>query len=137
LDAGMFANTPEQYQKLGDATDGPKFGIAYGYSAAHFSGAVDYANPDSASMIMTPLAPMAGPSGVRTCQWDHFSYGYPNFVITPKCEDPVQMIRWADHQFHHDHLPRRRGAGNGVGLGHRGHARPAREAGHLPGARAG
>ncbi|MFC0676217.1 hypothetical protein, partial [Brachybacterium hainanense] len=32
LDAGMFANTPEQYQKLGDATDGPKFGIAYGYS---------------------------------------------------------------------------------------------------------
>ncbi len=99
LDAGMFANTPEQYQKLGDAKDGPRFGIAYGYSTFHFAASVDYADPDNVGRIMTPMAPMSGPSGVRTLQWDHFSYGYPNFVITPDCPDPVQLIRWADHQF--------------------------------------
>ena len=99
FDAGILSNTPEQYQKLGDGAQGPMFGMAYGYSSFHFAATLDYADPDNVANIMVPLAPMAGPGGVRTAQWDHFSYGYPNFVITPDCPDPVQMIRWADYQF--------------------------------------
>ncbi|WP_193106210.1 hypothetical protein [Brachybacterium sp. FME24] len=99
FDPGIFSNTAEQYQKLGDGPDGPRFGVGYGYSTYQFSAAADYTDPDSAALIMTPLAPMAGPDGVRTAQWDHFSYGYLNYVITPECPDPVQLIRWADYQF--------------------------------------
>lgn len=99
FDPGIFSNTAEQYQKLGDGVDGPRFGVGYGYSTYQFSSIADYTDPDSAALVMTPLAPMAGPDGVRTAQWDHFSYGYLNYVITPECPDPVQLIRWADHQF--------------------------------------
>ena len=99
FDTGMFSSTPEQYQKLGDASGGPKFGIAYGYSTFHFAADNDFTDPDNVARIMVPLAPMEGPGGVRTAQWDHFSYGYPNFVITPDCPDPEQLIRWADYQF--------------------------------------
>jgi putative aldouronate transport system substrate-binding protein len=99
FDAGIFSNTSEQYQKLGDASGGPKFGIAYGYSTFSFAANSDYADPENVALIMKPLAPMEGPSGVRTAAWDWYAYGYPNFVITPECSDPVQMIRWADYQF--------------------------------------
>ena len=99
FDRGILSNTPEQYQALGDASEGPKFGIAYGYSTFHFASSSDPSQSDDVSRIMKVMEPMEGPDGVRSCQWDHFSYGYPNFVITPQCPDPVQMIRWADYQF--------------------------------------
>ncbi|GAA1488277.1 hypothetical protein GCM10009626_10230 [Brachybacterium sacelli] len=99
LDRGILSNTAEQYQKLGDAADGPLFGMAYGYSTFHFAAAADPSDPQDVSRVMKIMPPLEGPAGVRSCQWDHFSYGYPNFVITPQCPDPVQMIRWADHQF--------------------------------------
>lgn len=99
FDPGIFSFTPEQYQRLGDNADGPQFGVGYGYSTFQFSNAEDPSDPDNVTRIMVPMAPMEGPGGVRTCQWDHFSYGYPNFVITPDCPDPQQMIRWADYQF--------------------------------------
>lgn len=99
FDPGMFSRTPEQYQKLGDSPLGPRFGVAFGYSTFHFSAATDVENPDSPTRIMTPLPPMEGPGGVRSAQWDHFSGSYLNFVITPQCPDPVQMIRWADYQY--------------------------------------
>lgn len=99
FDTGMFSSTPEQYQKLGDGADGPRFGVAYGYSTFHFAAHNDFTDPGNVACIMVPMAPMEGPGGVRTAQWDHFSYGYPNFVITRDCPDPEQLIRWADHQF--------------------------------------
>ena len=99
FDPGILSNTPEQYQSLGDASGGPEFGIAYGYSTFHFATASDPSDPEDISRIMTVMEPLEGPGGVRSCQWDHFSYGYPNFVITPQCPDPVQMVRWADYQF--------------------------------------
>lgn len=99
LDTAMFANTSEQYQKLGDASGGPKFGMAYGYATFHFAAHTDLTDPENVARVMVPMAPMEGPGGVRTAQWDHFAYGYPNFVITPQCPDPAQLVRWADAQF--------------------------------------
>jgi putative aldouronate transport system substrate-binding protein len=99
FDRRMFQNTADQYQKLGDAEGGPKFGVCFGYSTGDFTASGEYVDPTSAAVIMKPLAPMAGPKGVRTAAWDWYNYGYPNFVVTPSCPDPVQMVRWADHQF--------------------------------------
>lgn len=99
FDRGMFQYTDDQYFRLGDAEGGPKFGVCWGLSVNSFTAIEDYTDPDSPAAIMHPLAPMAGPKGVRTAAWDWYNYGYPNFVITPSCPDPVQMVRWADYQF--------------------------------------
>ncbi|MFC0674067.1 twin-arginine translocation signal domain-containing protein [Brachybacterium hainanense] len=99
LDPAMFSLTDEQLQRLGDGGEGPRFGIALGGSQGSFSAAADPSDPRNVASIMKPLPPMAGPGGVRTCDWDWYQIGSPNFVITNACEDPVTMIRWADHQF--------------------------------------
>ena len=99
LDPVMFSTTDEQLQRMGDGPDGPRFGVVYGNSQGAFSAAADPSDPRNVASIMKPLPPMAGPSGVRTCDWEWFRIGSPNFVITSACQDPVTMIRWADHQF--------------------------------------
>ena len=99
LDPAMFSLTDEQLQRLGDGPDGPRFGLAMGGSQGSFSASVDPSDPRNVAAIMKPLPPMAGPGGVRTCDWDWYQIGSPNFVITSACEDPVSMIRWADYQF--------------------------------------
>ena len=96
---GILSLTPEQYQKLGDSPDGPQFGVISGASQGSFTAAADMTDPESVARIMQPLAPLEGPGGVRTCDWDWYQIGSPNFVITSSCPDPVQMIRWADYQF--------------------------------------
>lgn len=96
---GILSLTPEQYMKLGDSSDGPQFGVVSGGSQGSFSTSTDMTDPESAARIMAPLPPLEGPGGVRTCDWDWYQIGSPNFVITRSCPDPVQMIRWADYQF--------------------------------------
>lgn len=95
----MFSLTQEQMQRLGDAADGPAFVIAYGNSPGDFASVNDPSQERNAGRVMVPLAPMEGPNGVRTCDWDWYQIGSPNFVITSACEDPETMIRWADYQF--------------------------------------
>lgn len=99
FDPGILSLTPEQLKRLGDAKGGPEFAVAYGNSQGNFVTAVDVTDPDNAGSIMKPLPPMEGPGGIRTCDWDWYQIGSPNFVITNSCPDPVQMIRWADYQF--------------------------------------
>jgi putative aldouronate transport system substrate-binding protein len=96
---GILSMTPEQLRQLGDDAAGPQFGVVHGGSQGSWATVVDFENPDSSANIMKPLPPMAGPAGVRTCHWDWYQIGSPNFVITTSCPDPVQMIRWADYQF--------------------------------------
>lgn len=95
----MFALTQEQVQRLGDAPDGPAFVVAYGNSPGNFTAVNDPSQERNPGRIMVPLVPMEGPNGVRTCDWDWYQIGSPNFVITSACEDPETMIRWADYQF--------------------------------------
>lgn len=99
LDKNMFSATDDQIVQMGDNADGPRFGVTYGYSQGSFSAAPDPSNPRNVASIMKPLAPMAGPSGVRTCDWDWYQIGAPTFAITNTCPEPVQMIRWADYQY--------------------------------------
>ncbi|WP_181869814.1 hypothetical protein [Brachybacterium alimentarium] len=96
---GILSLTPEKLQQLGDASDGARFGVVSGGSQGSWTATPDMKNPESVARIMQPLPPMAGPNGVRTCDWDWYQIGSPNFVITSSCPDPVQMIRWADYQF--------------------------------------
>lgn len=97
--ADMFALTDEQLKRLGDTAGGPSFLVTHGGSQGSFTSVSDPSQEGSAARIMVPLAPMEGPNGVRTCDWDWYQIGSPNFVITSSCEDPETMIRWADHQF--------------------------------------
>jgi putative aldouronate transport system substrate-binding protein len=97
--ADMFALTDEQLKRLGDAAGGPGFLVTHGGSQGSFTSVNDPSQKGSAAQIMVPLAPMEGPGGVRTCDWNWFQIGSPNFVITSACEDPETMIRWADYQF--------------------------------------
>lgn len=96
---GTLSLTPEKLKQLGDGSDGPRFGVVSGGSQGSWTAAADMTDPESVARIMQPLPPMAGPGGVRTCDWDWYQIGSPNFVITTSCPDPVQMIRWADYQY--------------------------------------
>lgn len=95
----MLSMTTEQLQQMGDDPEGPRFGVVYGNSQGDFATTLDFENPENAASRMQPLPPMEGPDGLRTCHWDWYQLGSPNFVITSSCPDPVQMIRWADYQF--------------------------------------
>ena len=95
----MFSLSDEQLQRLGDASDGPAFAVVFGNSPGNFASVNDPADERNPGRVMVPLAPMEGPNGVRTCDWDWYQIGSPNFVITSACEDPETMIRWADYQF--------------------------------------
>lgn len=99
FDPGIFSYTSEQYTKLGDGADGPKFGIAWGYSQFSLTANAVLTDPDNVVNIMTPLAPLAGPDGTRFCAWNYYDYAYLNYVITTSCPDPVTLIRWADYQY--------------------------------------
>lgn len=95
----MFALTDEQLQRLGDKDGGPAFIITHGNDPGNFTTVNDPSQERNPGRIMVPLPPMEGPGGVRTCDWDWYQLGSPNFVITSSCEDPETMIRWADYQF--------------------------------------
>ncbi|MEE1649445.1 extracellular solute-binding protein [Brachybacterium sp. J144] len=99
FDTAMFSATEEQIKRLADAPEGPQLGVTYGNSQGSFSSAADPSDPSNPAAIMVPLPPMEGPRGVRTTDWEWYSIGSPNFVITSSCQDPVTMIRWADYQF--------------------------------------
>lgn len=97
--SSTLSMTTEQLQQMGDDPDGPRFAVVQGASQGSFATTVDFSDPANVASLMKPLAPMAGPGGVRTSAWDWYQIGSPNFVITTSCPDPVQMIRWADYQF--------------------------------------